>query len=119
MKNIHTTKILPNQQAIESIAALSAEFSAKQFDRKVLLKHVKEAVLETKFMSEQDHAIWMTARGADYIANPKLFAAAPLTYICAFLGELFNNLEVEEIEKKVPQEAIEQALLRLKSFTLH
>ena len=119
MNNIHTTNILPNQQSIESVAALSAEFSAKQLETKVLLEHVKQTVLESKFMREQDHAIWMVVRGADFIANPKLFAVAPLTYTCVFLGELFNNFEIEEIERKVPQEAIEQALLRLQFFTVH
>ncbi|MCP4322795.1 MAG: hypothetical protein GY951_01730 [Psychromonas sp.] len=119
MDNLHTTHILPNQQAIESVASLSNEFSNHQFETEVLLTHLKDRVLETHFMDEQDHAIWMVVRGADFIANPKLFSLAPLTYACVFLGELFNNLEIEQIQQQVPTCVIEQALLRLQTFTLH
>lgn len=119
MKTIHSINILPNDETIQAIAELSAEFSAKQFDKKILLEHLQEKVLETKFMSKQDHAIWMVARGADFIANPKLFSVAPLTYTCAFIGELFNNHDIDEINQRVPQEVIELALLRLRSFTIH
>ncbi len=119
MGNIHTTKILPNQQSINSVAALSAEFSAKQFDSTVLLTHLKQTVLDTKFMKSQDNSAWMAVRGCDFIANPKLFAFAPLTYTCVFLGELFNNFEIEEIQEKVSPQVIEQALLRLSVFQLY
>lgn len=119
MKNIHKTSILPTEQTIKAVAELSHEFSSKQFEKKELLAHLQAKVVETQFMNEQDHAIWMAVRGADFMANPKLFEVAPLTYACAFLGELFNNNALEEIDEKVPQEVIELVLLRLKSFTIH
>jgi len=118
MSNVHAISILPNQQSINSIAALSDEFYAKPFDLIVLLAHLKRAIKETEFMDSQDHSIWMATRGCDYIANPKLFAVAPLTYICAFLGELFNNFDIEEIQERIPPQVIEQALLRLNAFKL-
>ncbi|MCG6200920.1 hypothetical protein [Psychromonas antarctica] len=119
MSNIHTTNILPNQKTINSLAALSATFKAKQSDTTALLTHLKETILETKFMDTHDDPIWMATCGCDFIANPKLFAVAPLTYICVFLGELFNNLEIDEIQERVSFQVIEQALLRLTAFKMN
>ncbi len=70
-------------------------------------------------MKEHDNSVWMQRCGCDFFANPKLFVNAPLTYLCAFLGELFNNYEVKEIQEKVAAPVIEQALLRLNAFRLH
>ncbi|MFT6985837.1 MAG: hypothetical protein ACJAT7_001657 [Psychromonas sp.] len=116
MGNIHTTDILPDQQSINALAAISAEFNVKEFDLTALLTNLKQTVLETKFMDAQDYSFWMERCGCDFIYNPKLFSYAPLTYTCVFLGELFNNFEVDEIQEKASAQVIEQALLRLSAF---
>lgn len=116
MSNIHTTDILPGQESINAVAAFSAEFNTKELDLTALLTSVKETIQETKFMDAQDNGCWMATCGCDFIANPTLFSCAPLTYICVFLGELFNNFEVEEIQEKASSLVIERALLRLNAF---
>ena len=50
-------------------------------------------------MFEQSNAAWMAIRGGDFLTNSKLISYAPSTYICAFLGELFNNVEIKEIQE--------------------
>ncbi len=116
MQDIHQLAILPNQKAINSVAALSKLFSANQFEFSTLLSMFKHAVLSSGFMSGQDNSEWMATRGCNYIANPKLFATAPLTYVCVFIGELFNKLELEEIQQRVSAAVIENVLLRLANF---
>lgn len=116
MFDIHTTDILPNQQSINALAALSAEFNTDELDLTALLTNLKATILETKFMDAQDNSFWMATCGCDFIGNPTLFSFAPLTYICVFLGELFNNFEVDEIQEKASIQVIEQALLRLNAF---
>ncbi len=99
MNNIHNLTILPKQQAINSVAALSQDFNSYSTDLSALLTKLKETILESKFMFGQNNSAWMSKRGRDFLANPKLFAYAPLTYICAFLGELFNNFEIKDTIK--------------------
>lgn len=117
MNNVHNLRILPNQQAINSVAALSREFNSDAFNLSVFLIKLQETIIESEFMSGQDNAIWMSTRGNDFLANPKLFIYAPLTYICAFLGEIFHKFDIKEIQEQIPQPAIEQALARLNDFS--
>ena len=119
MKTIHDLTIIPKQQVLNSVAAFDIKFDANSTELTVVLTKIKTTISESKFMQGQNHSVWMSTRGADFIANPKLFACAPLTYVCAFLGELFNNFDVEEIQKIASQEVIQQALVRLNEFQLH
>ncbi|WP_019614272.1 hypothetical protein [Psychromonas ossibalaenae] len=116
---IHTLAILPQQQVIDSVALFSHEFNNRNFDYIRFLTQLKQAVVESQFMADHDNSMWMQRCGCDFFTNPKLFVNAPLTYLCAFLGELFNNYEVKEIQEKVDASVIEQALLRLNAFKLH
>ena len=67
-------------------------------------------------MNKHDNAKWMRNCGSDYLTNPKLFCHAPLTYICAFLGELFNSYELEQLEDKLTPQILKCALTRLDQF---
>ena len=118
MDNIHNLKILPEQQAINSVAALSREFHSDSLDLSTSLTKLKETITESRFMFGQNNAEWMLKRGTDFLANPKLFAYAPLTYICAFLGEIFNNSEINKIQEQIPHSVIQHALARLDDFKL-
>ena len=117
MNNVHNLRILPNQQAINSVAALSQELNSDAFNLSAFLIKLKETIIKSKFMSGQDNAIWMSTRGHDFMANPKLFACAPLTCICAFLGEIFHKFDTKEIQEQIPYTVIESALVRLNDFS--
>ena len=119
MHNIHSTAILPKQQVINSMATFSQEFNTQPFNFSLFLNKLKQAFLDMSFMSGQNNTLWMSKRGKDFLANPKLFAVAPLTYICAFLSELFNRYEIDEIERDIPENVIQHALLRLNDFKSH
>ncbi|WP_019613588.1 hypothetical protein [Psychromonas ossibalaenae] len=119
MTNIHKLAILPNQQSINLLAAFSNEFNSQHFDFTTVLSKLKKTILDSEFMNKHNNATWMATRGQDFLANPKLFASAPLTYICVFLGELFNNAEVAEIQEKISPNVIEHALKRLNDFKLN
>lgn len=116
MHNIHNVAILPKQQVINSMAAFSQEFNTQPFNFTLFLNKLKQAFSDAKFMSGQNNALWMSKRGGDFLANPKLFVAAPLTYICVFLSELFNRYKIDEIEENIPKNVMQQALLRLNDF---
>tara|TARA_R110001583_G_scaffold7720_8_gene37914 strand:+ start:13225 stop:13578 length:354 start_codon:yes stop_codon:yes gene_type:complete len=116
MCNIHAIEIIPNQTSIDSIAAYRAEFDGKPIDYKKILIQLKSIIHELGFMEDQDTEQWMQQRGGDYLSNPKLFCNAPLTCICAFLGELFNNYEIEALQKKLSPKILECALARLEQF---
>jgi hypothetical protein len=117
MTNIHTLKFLPSTQVIQTISAFSEELEDDRFDFKETLISLKETVLKHGFMNNQDHSIWAVTRGVDYFDNPKLFAQAPLTYVCAFISEIFKRFEIEEIYKRLPKIVLKQALSRLAFFS--
>lgn len=120
MGSIHNLTILPEQQVINSVAELRREFNSDSFHLPVFLTKLKETIIESEFISSQNNgdwmSNWMSKRGPDFLANPKLFACAPLTYICVFLREIFHNFEVKEIQEQIPQKVIEHALARLDDF---
>lgn len=116
MTQIHSLKFLPEQSLINSIASYSDEFMAKDFNYFNVVEKLKATILNNNFMTEQDNWNWAKTRGSDYFHNPKLFALAPLTYVCAFLSEVFKNFDVEQINTLCPANVLQQALLRLKSF---
>jgi hypothetical protein len=116
MSQIHSLTCLPEQGSINSVARFSDYFMEKDFDYLKLIKSLKALILDNNFMVQQDHWHWVKTRGMDYCHNPKLFAYAPLTYVCAFLSELFKNFTVEQIKSSYPADVLRQALLRLKSF---
>lgn len=116
MCNIHTINIIPNQITINSIATYRAEFDSESFDYNKLLYKLQSIIHEQGFMKTHDNAEWMLQRGNDYLSNPKLFCNAPLTYLCAFLGELFNSYEIEELQEKLAPQILKCALTRLAQF---
>ena len=116
MSDLHTLHILPSQTAINSIADYRLEFEKPLFDYKKLLCDLKKALYELHFMYKYDHADWLRIRGIDYLANPKLFAHAPLTYLCAFLSEVFKHNKLSQIEKKISPSVFEAILKRLNEF---
>lgn len=116
MCNIHAIEIIPSQASIDLIAIYRAEFDKESLDYKELLGTLKNVIHELGFMEAHDNADWLQKRGTDYLSNPKLFCNAPLTYICAFLGELFNTYELEELEEKLTPQILECALTRLEKF---
>lgn len=116
MCNIHAIEIIPSQMAIDSIAAYRTEFDGEVTDYTALLMKLKTIIHELGFMENQDTAQWMQQRGCDYLSNPKLFCNAPLTCICAFLGELFNNYEIQALQEKLTPKILECALTRLAQF---
>ena len=116
MCNIHAIEIIPSQAAIDSIAIYRSEFDNDPFDYNALLVKLKNVIQELGFMQKYDNAEWMQKRGSDYLANPKLFCNAPLTYLCAFLGELFNSYELETLQEKLTPQILKCALTRLEQF---
>lgn len=116
MCNIHAMEIIPSQAAINSIAIYRAEFEKESLDYNALLAKLKNVINELGFMKAHDNADWMQKRGSDYLSNPKLFCHAPLTYLCAFLGELFNSYELDELQIKLSPKILECALKRLEQF---
>ncbi|MEH6451718.1 MAG: hypothetical protein V7782_01640 [Psychromonas sp.] len=119
MSNIHSINGLPSQSAIDLIASYRAEFEKTTYDYALLLSKLKQDILKLEFMCQQDNQIWMMRRGRDYLDNPKLFNHAPLTYICVFLGEIFKEEDLNELEEKLTPEILENALIRLYEFKLH
>ncbi len=116
MPHIHTIKFLPSAQAIQSVSGYYEQFEQQDSDFKALIIALKATAIKSRFIIEQDNAHWATMHGVDYFNNPKLFAQAPLTYVCAFISEMFKHYDVEEIYKRLPVAVLQQALLRLKSF---
>ena len=116
MYNVHAIEIIPNQTSIDLISVYRAEFDKESLDYKELLGTLKNDIRELGFMEAYDNAEWLQQRGTDYLSNPKLFCNAPLTHICAFLGELFNTYELEELEHKLPPQILKCALTRLEKF---
>lgn len=116
MQYIHSVKTLPSQQAIQSVSVYSNQFDQKDFDFQTLLISLKETIFRNSFMIESDHYLWASTRGRDYLDNPKLFAQAPLTHVCAFIGEIFKNFDIDEINRRLPSHVLQKALIRLNSF---
>jgi len=116
MCNIHALEIIPSQASINSIATYRTEFDNKLFNYNQLLESLRDTVREFEFMESHNTTEWMQKRGIDYFTNPKLFANAPLTCLCAFLGELFNQYELEELQARLPPEILKSALTRLEQF---
>lgn len=116
MTNIHHLDTLPSQNTINLIASYSQEFDNKRFNYQQLLTKIHATIVCNHFMEQQDNARWMIHQGNDYINNPMLFRNAPLTYICAFLSELFKRGKVKDIEKKISPNIIKAALKRLTDF---
>jgi len=113
---MYNLSLLPKQYAINSVASLSDEFQQEHVDFKSSLTHLKSTLVDSGFMLEQDHRQWFSHHGIDYLHNPKLFALAPLNYICIFLSELFKLYDIEDIYKKVSRMTLKSALIRLTIF---
>lgn len=116
MCNIHAMEIIPSQTSINLIAVYRAEFDNEYLNYHELLENLQDIIHEQGFMDTHDTAEWMQQRGIDYLINPKLFCNAPLTYICAFLGDLFNSNELEYLERKLSPQILKSALTRLEQF---
>lgn len=119
MADIHALHSLPSQAAINSIAIYRFEFDRNPFNYTLLLKKLQKTFTELNFMNTQDNAIWMRERGGDYLSNPKLFCQAPLTYLCAFLGEIFKQYDLPELQEKLTPRILKSALTRLAEFRLY
>jgi hypothetical protein len=116
MSNLHQLNILPEQRTINLIASYSNDFERDNFDYHQLLEKLHSTMSRSHFMDQQDNAAWMNHRGNDYLANPKLFAHAPLTYLCAFLSEIFKNNQLDDIERNIEPNIFEAILKRLNDF---
>ena len=119
MSDVHQLSDLPSQSAIDLIATYRTEFDDPTFDYPLLLNRLKQDISKLEFMYQHDNKIWMMRRGKDYLENPKLFDHAPLTYLCAFLGEVFKEEDLNKLQKKLSPETLENALTRLYKFKLH
>lgn len=113
---MYDSSILPNQYAINYVAALYDSFETDGVDFELLLSELKSAIVSSGILQDQDYHRWFLTEGMDYFYNPKLFAYAPLNCICIFLSELFKRYSVSDISKNVPQNVIKCALLRLSDF---
>jgi len=116
MCNIHAMEIIPNQQSINVIALYREEFDNKSLNYHGLLVELKEVIDELDFMKGHNTTEWMQTRGVDYLSNPKLFCNAPLTCLCAFLGELFNRYDLDALYEKLSPQILKCALTRLAEF---
>ncbi|MGB5443984.1 MAG: hypothetical protein WBM99_00645 [Psychromonas sp.] len=116
LSRMYDSSILPNQYAINYVAALYDSFETDGVDFELLLSELKSAIVSSGILQDQDYHRWFLTEGMDYFYNPKLFAYAPLNCICIFLSELFKRYSVSDISKNVPQNVIKCALLRLSDF---
>ncbi|MEG3754861.1 hypothetical protein [Psychromonas arctica] len=116
MSNIHQLNNLPKQATINLIASYKGDFESDYFDYHQLLEKLQSVILRGHFMDQEDNAAWMSHRGCDYLSNPKLFAHAPLTYLCAFLSETFKKNSLNDIEKTVAPAVFNAVLTRLNDF---
>lgn len=116
MDNIHQLNLLPAQSSINLIASYSTEFECDNFNYHQLLEKMQVTILGNSFMKNIDNANWMNHRGGDYLNNPKLFSNAPLTYLCAFLSEIFKQSDIRHIEKNICPNILKAALIRLNEF---
>lgn len=116
MSNIHELNSLPKQATIHLITAFGAEFEHKDCNYHQLLTKLQKTILTGQFMDQEDNAAWMNHSGIDYLANPKLFAHAPLTYLCAFLSETFKNKTLKQIESNISPNVFKAIIKRLSEF---
>lgn len=116
MSNIHQLNSLPKQTTINLIASYQGDFKHDNFSYHQLLEKLQQTIMRNQFMNQEDNAAWMNHRGSDYLANPKLFAHAPLTYLCVFLSETFKHNQLSQIEKKISPAVFEAILKRLNDF---
>ena len=118
MSNLHQLDIIPEKSTINLMATYTADFEDDSFNYHQLLRKLKNTMLICHFMDKEDNAAWMRHQGYDYLSNPKLFSHAPLTYLCAFLSEIFKQLNITDIMKKIPPNTFKAALKRLSEFKL-
>ncbi len=116
MSNIHQLNNLPKQTTINLIASYQGDFEHDNFSYHQLLEKLQNTIICHHVMDQEDNAAWMNHSGNDYLANPKLFANAPLTYLCAFLSEVFKRNKLSQIEKKISPSVFEAILKRLDEF---
>lgn len=116
MTNIHCLTMLPEQSVINNVAKVNQDFTKKDVNYVELLKKLKRVVISNRFLLEQDNSVWARTRGCDYLYNPKLFAYAPLTHVCAFISELCKHHEPERIKRRCPEPVLRHALSRLNHF---
>lgn len=116
MSNVHHLDILPAQNTINLIASYSQDFDKEGFNYQQLLNKMHATIVHNQFMEKHDNANWMTRQGNDYINNPTLFSNAPLTYICAFLSEIFKRIKITDIERRISPNIFKAALIRLSYF---
>lgn len=119
MQDIHSLNHLPSQYVIDSIANYQSELNKDHLDYKLVLKRFKRDLQRLGFTPESDNQIWMLRRGNDYLANPKLFEHAPLTYLCIFISEVFKEDNLDKLAEKLPATTFKQVLTRLYDFKLH
>lgn len=116
MSDIHQLTSLPKKPVIDLIQSYGTAFDREQYDYHQLLSKLQTTLIKNKFMDGQDNAAWMNHRGHDYLANPTLFEHAPLTYICAFLSEIFKHNSLKKIEQDIPPNVFRAILKRLAQF---
>jgi len=116
MCDIHALYILPSQTAINSVATYRVKLNQEDLDYRQLLNEMKYTFDEHDFMCAHDNSQWMQCRGYDYLYNPKLFYRAPLTYICAFLSEIFKAHDLSELQEKLTPDILSCILTRLEEF---
>lgn len=116
MTNIHCLTMLPEQSKINNVASVNQDFSKKDFKYLELLKKLKGVIVANNFLLDQDNSKWVKTRGCDYLHNPKLFAYAPLTHVCAFLSEICKHNDPDRIKLRYPEPVLRQALSRLNHF---
>ncbi len=115
MNNIHKVELLPDSQALLCVAAYQTKFDDPA-DYQDVLKQLHNTIHQQGFIAKFDARDWMREQGRDYLSNPKLFENAPLTYVCAFLSELFKHQNVEKLAKQVKPETLKVVLKRLSAF---
>ena len=118
MNNVHALNTLPSQGAINSIATYRLEFEKESLDYEKLLTKLNNAMNELKFMCDHDNSNWLHHIGSDYLSNPTLFAQAPLTYLCAFLSEIFKKYELPELQEKLSPVILKSILIRFGEFKI-
>jgi hypothetical protein len=116
MSDIHQLNNLPKKSTINLITFYGAEFEHSRCNYHQLLAKLQNTILAGQFMDQEDNAAWMNHSGIDYLVNPKLFAHAPLTYLCAFLSETFKKKSLKQIERNIPPNVFQAIIKRLHDF---
>ncbi|RJG49432.1 hypothetical protein [Motilimonas pumila] len=119
MNDIHKLEIIPDNQALISVAAFHNKMSSDLHDYQLQLAKLRKTMQDSGFKVDVDAAAWVKDSGRDYLSNPKLLENAPLTYVCTLLCELFKHKTIEEVSVVVTPTTITKLLTRLNSFKLH